>query len=44
MSKAGEKPGKGTYTCVVCGWETTLEDENAVLPVCPVCGAEDYTP
>lgn len=38
----GEKPGKGTYVCTVCGQEVILDDINDTLPPCPKCGATTF--
>ncbi|MBP2030235.1 DNA-directed RNA polymerase subunit RPC12/RpoP [Methanohalophilus levihalophilus] len=40
--KCGEKPGKGTYICLVCGTKVTLDDDDDVLPPCPTCGNCEY--
>jgi rubrerythrin len=40
--KAGEKPGKGTYVCTTCGYTEVLDNDNAILPSCPVCGDIEY--
>ena len=42
MFKSGEKPGKGTYKCTLCGEIVTLVDGQE-LPICEVCGATDWT-
>jgi transcription elongation factor Elf1 len=35
----GEKPGKGEYKCVKCGWWTvTLDSAEDRLPPCGNCG------
>jgi len=42
MPTAGEKPGKGRYQCVKCGYVVTLADDNETLPPCPKCKATSY--
>lgn len=42
MFNSGDKPGKGTYKCAVCGLVVTLEDGQE-LPVCEVCGATEWS-
>lgn len=37
MAKTGERPGKGTYACIACGTEVTLDDATDTLPPCPKC-------
>lgn len=44
MSTAGEKPGKGTYTCTNCGTTVTLDQSADTLPPCPKCQKANYTP
>ncbi|MDA3884983.1 MAG: hypothetical protein PF638_05250 [Candidatus Delongbacteria bacterium] len=44
MSKTGEKPGKGTYTCTKCGQKVTLDDNSDKLPPCPSCHGTNYRP
>jgi len=44
MSQAGEAPGRGIYTCPICGEQVVLEDEDARLPQCPNCGGTEYVP
>ena len=39
---AGDKPGKGMFRCLMCGFILTLDDEAEVLPPCPVCGAMEW--
>lgn len=35
----GEKPGKGTYRCVMCNkWTVTLENDDERLPPCHSIG------
>ena len=44
MSRAGEKPGKGRYTCVICGHVVFLKRESDALGICPHCGSGRYAP
>ncbi len=44
MSKTGEKPGKGIYTCTNCGSAVRLDDSSDTLPPCPKCSKTDYRP
>lgn len=44
MSNAGDRPGKGRYTCVMCGHVALLDSDREALPKCPHCGAERYAP
>lgn len=37
MYSTGEKPGKGTYVCTICGTTVTLDDTTDTLPPCPKC-------
>ena len=37
MATTGEKPGRGTYKCKVCGITVTLDDITDTLPPCPKC-------
>ena len=39
----GEKPGKGTYQCVDCRWQVTLDDDDDRLPPCGNCGKGQKT-
>lgn len=40
--RTGEKPGKGTYTCVNCGTTVTLDDDDDRLPPCPKCNGTEF--
>lgn len=40
--KTGEKPGIGTYKCIVCGEIVVLDDMTDTLPPCPRCGETTY--
>lgn len=42
MYVSGEKPGEGTYICVMCYLELIIERENEQLPECPDCKAGIY--
>ncbi|MCP4228855.1 MAG: zinc ribbon-containing protein [bacterium] len=42
MPRCGQKPGKGTYTCIKCGTTVTLDDATDTLPPCPKCHGCDY--
>lgn len=42
MYAAGEKPGIGTYICVMCHLEIIIESDNEELPRCPDCKASFY--
>lgn len=42
MNSTGEKPGKGTYVCTVCGQKVVLDDKTDTLPPCPKCSATTY--
>ncbi|WP_041277594.1 zinc ribbon-containing protein [Desulfotalea psychrophila] len=44
MASTGEKPGKGTYTCISCGKKVRLDDNNDTLPPCPRCEGTNYKP
>jgi len=44
MSKTGESPGIGTYTCTDCGQVLELDNKTDKLPPCPLCGGTNYTP
>ena len=39
MNRTGDKPGKGTYQCPVCGEIIVLENDTDTLPPCPKCHA-----
>jgi len=39
---AGEKPGVGTYRCVMCHLELMIEIDNEELPACPDCQGGIY--
>ncbi|MCB0156030.1 MAG: hypothetical protein KDF65_14645 [Anaerolineae bacterium] len=43
MYDIGEKPGKGTYACVKCGWQVTLDDNSDRLHPCGICGKGQKT-
>lgn len=38
----GEKPGKGTYTCIKCGQRVVLDDKTDTLPPCPKCSNSKF--
>lgn len=40
--KTGEKPGKGTYRCTLCGEIVVLDDDSDTLPPCPKCFHTEY--
>jgi len=42
MLKAGDKPGKGIYTCNTCGQRVVLDDKNDTLQPCPSCSLTSY--
>ncbi|MGB6130050.1 MAG: hypothetical protein WBG30_14995 [Psychrilyobacter sp.] len=42
MYVAGEKPGIGTYICLMCQLELIIESDNEKLPGCPECGGGIY--
>lgn len=42
MPSTGEKPGKGSYVCTVCGQVVVLDDNTDTLPPCPKCHATTY--
>ena len=42
MTSAGQKTGKGTYRCQLCGKEYTLENDTDELPKCPNCKYSHY--
>lgn len=42
MYAAGEKPGVGTYMCVMCYLELIIETDNEELPKCPDCSGAIY--
>ncbi len=44
VSRTGEKPGKGTYTCKKCGQTVVLDDDSDTLPPCPKCGGSEFRP
>ena len=37
MATTGEKLGRGTYECKVCGTTVALDDVTDTLPSCPKC-------
>ena len=40
LHSIGEKPGKGTYTCISCSnWTVKLKSSKDPLPTCGVCGS-----
>ena len=43
MPKSGEKPGKGTYKCTVCGTHVMLDFDDDTLPICPKCHNTEFT-
>ena len=42
MPNTGEKPAKGMYRCKYCSYILMLDDDDEVLPPCPVCGALEW--
>ena len=44
MSTTGEKPGRGTYTCVKCGQPVRLDDNDDTLPPCQRCKGTEFRP
>ena len=44
MSKAGDRPGAGRYTCVSCGQVVFVESDGDSLGPCPHCGGTHYAP
>ena len=36
-----DKPGAGRYKCKKCPYEVDIVEGEA-LPICPVCGAEEW--
>jgi len=44
MSRTGEKPGAGSYICIKCRQEVTLDENTDTLPPCPRCSGTEYTP
>ena len=42
MYTTGEKPGKGSYQCMVCGEIVVLDDNTDTLPPCPKCHNTTY--
>ncbi len=42
MPLAEEKPGVGTYCCVVCDQRIVLEHVEESLPECPKCGNDEF--
>lgn len=42
MVTTGEKPGKGTYTCINCGTRITLDDYDDTMPPCPKCSKTKF--
>lgn len=40
--KTGDKPGKGSYRCLNCGYVVELENDGDTLPECPNCGHKVY--
>lgn len=42
MYVAGEKPGVGTYMCMMCHLELITETDNEELPRCPDCEGGIY--
>lgn len=41
--KTGEKPGKGTYVCTICGHTVVLDDDTDTLPPCKKCNGVEFT-
>ena len=37
MKVTGDRPGKGTYSCMACGKEVVIKNDEEKLPVCPQC-------
>jgi len=37
MKVTGDRPGKGTYICMICGKKIVIENDEEKLPVCPQC-------
>ena len=37
MATTGEKPGRGTYKCKVCGITIKIDNIKDTLPSCPKC-------
>ncbi len=44
MSRVGEQPGKGRYTCVICGHVVFLKSDGEALKACPHCDSKRYAP
>ncbi|GAB6100415.1 hypothetical protein JCM16358_22940 [Halanaerocella petrolearia] len=42
MPSTGEKPGKGTYRCKMCGRYIKLDDDSDTLPPCPECSFTEF--
>ena len=42
MPRTGERPGKGTYVCTVCGTKVALESDTDTLPPCPKCANTEF--
>jgi len=42
MYVSGEKPGVGTYMCMMCYLELIIENDNEKLPKCPDCKTGIY--
>ena len=42
MSMTGEKPGKGTYECIMCDQHVVLDQDSDTLPPCPNCHGTSF--
>jgi DNA-directed RNA polymerase subunit RPC12/RpoP len=43
MPTTGEKPGRGSYSCTMCGQIVILDDDSDTLPPCPKCSNTEFT-
>jgi len=42
MYRTGEKPGRGSYTCISCGRTVEVDDNSEALKSCPSCGCTTF--
>lgn len=43
MTTVDQKPGKGTYACMVCDQRVVLEHDDQELQECPKCGSSEFS-
>lgn len=42
MYEAGQSPGKGRYVCKNCMKPVYIEDDDDILPPCPICDNNQF--